>query len=285
MGFLFLSILCGTAIVVIFRLIDLWKVNKLEAIIINYLVAFLTGLMINIKDLSSFHIPSSGWIVAALVIGVLFVVMFYVLGLTVAGTGISIATIAAKMSVAIPILFSIVAYGESVTLLKISGITLAVISLALVLYTGTGLPDRKVLLFPVLLFLGMGMVDTTVKIAQQQFVSPGDLLSFSTILFLVSFLTSILARTGSKPFFFRFHRKLLVTGILLGLVNLGSLYFFISALESGFRDSSLIFGMNNIGIVSLSVFTGIVFFREKLNRINWIGIFIALISLYLLYTA
>ena len=46
-------------------------------------------------------------------------------------------------------------------------------------------------------------------------------------------------------------------------------------------DSSVIFGVNNIGIVALSVLIGLWFFKEKLLFLNWLGILLSAVALFL----
>jgi len=78
--------------------------------------------------------------------------------------------------------------------------------------------------------------------------------------------------------------KPLIWGIMLGISNFGSIYFLIRTLnhrspQGNIIDSSIVFGVNNTGIVVLSVFTGFIVFREKLKRINWIGVGLALVAI------
>lgn len=54
----------------------------------------------------------------------------------------------------------------------------------------------------------------------------------------------------------------------------------MKALRSGLLDSSGIFTINNVLIVILSTVLGILLFKEKLGRKNWLGIDLALFSLF-----
>ena len=81
--------------------------------------------------------------------------------------------------------------------------------------------------------------------------------------------------------------KVLIWGSCLGLVNFGSIYFLVRALN--FRDplgngldSSVVFGINNIGIVCLSVLLGRLAFSERLSLMNKTGIFICLLATVIL---
>jgi drug/metabolite transporter (DMT)-like permease len=133
----------------------------------------------------------------------------------------------------------------------------------------------------------MGVVDSMVKLAQQQYVEDSETALFSAILFLNAFLAGVLAlaiyRKDSRQFL---RAKVWGWGILLGAVNLGSIFFLVKALnykpDSGTGlDSSVIFGANNISIVALSVLVGLWIFKEKLQLINWIGIGLSALALLL----
>jgi uncharacterized membrane protein len=76
-------------------------------------------------------------------------------------------------------------------------------------------------------------------------------------------------------------------GALLGGVNFGSIFFLVKTLnfidpENGAIDSSVVFGINNIGIVALSVILGMLIFQEKLSAVNKTGILICIIATILL---
>ena len=75
--------------------------------------------------------------------------------------------------------------------------------------------------------------------------------------------------------------KNILGGVVLGIPNYFSIYFLVLALRSGVLESSGIFTVNNVAIVMLSTLTGIVLFRERLLRKNWIGIVLAVISIFL----
>ncbi len=283
MIFLSLSILSGITIVICFKLIDRTGYSAFPAIIINYITAFLLGLFLTKKEIFSMAPPAGGEIIAALIIGILFIILFRILDLSVRQAGMGISTIAAKISVANPITFSILYYHESIGMSKISGILLALTSLFLTIYQKER-GKRQAFVLPVILFFGMGAVDTLVKYTQESYLQKENILVFSTLVFLISFLTGLLMKiTERKRVRERISFLLVLIGILLGIANLGSLYFFIKALNTGFLASSLIFTINNLGILILTVLTGIFFFRERLNTVNWFGFFLSLISLYIIF--
>ena len=283
MIFLSLSILSGITIVICFKLIDRIGYSAFPAIIINYITAFLLGLFLTKKEIFYMTPPAGGEIIAALIIGILFIILFRILDLSVRTAGMGISTIAAKISVAIPITFSILYYHESLGMSKMGGILLALTSLFLTVYQKKR-GKRHAFVLPVILFFGMGTVDTLVKYTQATYLQKENILVFSTFVFLISFLTGfIMEITERKKIRERISFLLLLIGVLLGIANLGSLYFFIRALDSDFLASSLIFTINNLGILILTVLTGVFFFRERLNPVNWFGFFLSLISLYIIF--
>jgi len=130
----------------------------------------------------------------------------------------------------------------------------------------------------------MGVVDSLVKYAQAEYVNDELSSVFTALLFSISFISGMVIMVF-RPHFFKYFKniRLILLGVGLGTVNYGSIYFLIRALNSDVFDSSVIFGINNIGIVSLSAFIGYVFFKERLSKLNWIGLVICLISIGILY--
>lgn len=281
MIFLLFSIICSTAIVVIFKYFERFKINTFNAIIINYLTASALGFILNKSDYSFFSIFEAPWIPIAIIIGISFIVLFYVIGVTTQKMGVTVAVVSGRMAVIIPITFSIVYYNEMVGLWKIIGISFALPALIFTMFRKETIP-KKYFILPVIIFLGMGIVDSLVKFAQAEHLRDENLLLFTTFLFLISAVSGILFRLF-KSSDTSFHSiRLWVGGILLGVANLGSLYFFIQALSHSNMDSSVVFGINHIGIVSFSVLMSLVLFREKFKKINWVGISLSLVTIYIL---
>jgi drug/metabolite transporter (DMT)-like permease len=281
MIFLLFSIISSTVVVVIFKYFESFKINNLNAIIINYLTASILGYILNKPDFSFHSLILAEWMPAAIIIGISFIVVLNIIGITAQKIGVTITTISGRMAVIIPITFSIIYYNEVVGIWKILGISLALPALILTMFQKDSLP-KKYFILPVLLFLGMGIVDSIIKFTQAEFLNKENLLIFTTFLFSISAITGIIFRIFKQSDINFLSIKLWAGGILLGSANLGSLYFFIQALSHSNLDSSLVFGINHIGIVSLSVFAGLVLFREKLKKINWIGILLSLITIIIL---
>ncbi len=287
MIYLILSILSSTTIFIIFKYLDHFHISVLPVIIYNYLFAAIPGFFLSGEKLSIAAIFNSDWLLLAGLIGILFIVMFNVVGLSSAIAGISVTSVASKMSVAIPISFSIF-YDPSdrFTIFKLIGTCIALSAIFLIIYKKKGMRlNRSVVYLPVLLFLGMGMIDSLVKYAQFKYISDQEIAFFSSFLFTISFLTGIIFMILKRGSFKSLMNiRVLIWGTVLGVVNFGSIFFLIKALNfklpggEGF-DSSTVFAINNTGIVLLSVMTGLFLFKEKLNIFNRIGILMAIVAI------
>lgn len=289
MYFLILCILSSTGIFVIFKSIERFSIPSLPVIVINYMVATLLGFLINPGIATYRGIAEMDWLPFSVLIGVLFILMFFLIAYSSRKAGISVTTVASKMSVIFPILFSIlIDPSDRLSTLKLFAIIVTLAGVFLTVYKPrNGNLDLSVIYIPLILFIGMGLVDSLVKLAQHRFVSDDETALFSAILFLNAFLSGILVLL----FFPGVHRSFLNMrtwgwGVLLGGVNFGSIFFLVRALNyissaGKGMDGSVIFGINNIGIVGLSVFIGKWVFREQLKPFNWLGIILSALALIL----
>jgi drug/metabolite transporter (DMT)-like permease len=288
MSYLLLSILSSTGIFLIFRLIEKRGVKTFPVIVINYITACLIGFASS-GEAGTWDYPLPFYGLAAL-IGILFIVMFFVVARSSQRAGMAVTTIAGKMSVIFPISFSILYDpGDSLGLLKATGILLALPGVLLTIYKKKErLPDLSLIYLPGILFIGMGVVDSLVKLAQYEFVTNGRLSLFTALLFGISALIGIfISLINTARLRSLFNLRVLAWGIMLGLVNFGSIYFLVRTLNyrhqvHGSIDSSVVFGINNIGIVTLSVILGVLLFRERLTRLNLAGILICILATLLL---
>ncbi len=288
MLWLILCAISSAGIYVVFKMLGKIKAPLFNAIIINYIVAAFCGFCLN-GNVSVESIINSNWLMQSMIIGVLFIAMFFIIGLSSQKAGISITTVASKMSVVIPMLFAIVAFNENLGIIKVLGILLALAALSLSVYKKT---DKKsefkviIILLPLILFIGMGIVDSTVIYSKEVYVDDSLASIFSATAFAFAFLTGIIFSFFNSKIYKKFLiRKVWAYGVILGLCNFGSFYFMIRALNSGIFQNSVVYGIINIGIVTLSVLAGTLFFNEKLSIINKIGIVLSIFAIGILTMA
>ena len=103
------------------------------------------------------------------------------------------------------------------------------------------------------------------------------------MVFGTSFLIGLLVVLASlKKQIRHFKPAVLIYGTILGMANFGSLFFLISALNHSGLESSVVFPLNNIGVVILSVSLAIIIFQEKISRMRLAGILISVLAIILL---
>ncbi|WP_310993210.1 EamA family transporter [Aequorivita marina] len=285
MIFLALSILSSTAIFVVFRLFSRFKVNTLHAIVMNYVTATTCGIVFQKNTINFAQVPEYSWFPFALILGGLFIAVFNLMALTTQRSGLSVVSVATKMSVVIPIVFGLAYYQESLGTFKILGIILALIALYLAsIKKKDGIKIKPSnLIFPILVFLGSGTIDTTIKYLEGEFIAENDIPIFSAVIYTMAGIIgfTIIGFQAIKGRF-KFQFKNIIGGIALGIPNYFSIYFLVRAFRSGILDSSGIFAINNVAIVMASTILGIILFKEKLLPKNWIGIALAVLSIILI---
>ena len=287
MIYLLLSIAASTIILILFKLFDRYNVNTLQAIIVNYITACTTGILSYNASVNISDITSSRWFFGALALGFLFIAIFNVMALTTQRNGLSVASVAAKMSVIIPVIFGIYVYNEGVGAQKLIGIVLALVAVYLTsIKSKSSVNTSKGLLLPIILFLGSGIIDTSIKYLETAYVAQNGIPIFSATIFFFAGIIGIglfIQRAITKSF--KIEIKNIVGGIALGIVNYYSIYFLLKALQFEGIESSTIFTVNNVAIVMLSTLIGLMLFREKIYTKNWIGIAIAITSIILVTLA
>lgn len=287
MIYLLISICISSFLFVIFKLFEVFKINTLQAIVVNYLVAAVLGFYMSELPVSFQEITSQSWFYGAFFLGILFILVFNLMALTSQRNGLSVASVAGKMSLVIGVIFGIVYYNESANYIKVIGILLALLAVYL---TSTKKTQQKVkkkssLLFPVLLFFGSGCIDTSLKFIETTYVQEGGVPIFSATIFAFAFLIGLvfLAVKMVKGEFI-FHFKNILGGILLGIPNYFSIVYLLKALSAEGMESSTAFTVNNVGIVILSTLLGLFLFKEKLSIKNWLGVVIAILGVYLVFS-
>jgi hypothetical protein len=79
------------------------------------------------------------------------------------------------------------------------------------------------------------------------------------------------------------HGRSLASGILLGALNFGNIYFYIRAHQTFPDNPTLVFAAMNIGVISIGTLVGAGLFRERLSAVNVAGIALAIGAIVLLF--
>ena len=277
--FLLLSIAFSTFINLIFRWFKDFNVNKFQAIIVNYVVCFIIGFSLSThQDILSY--VHEQWFIYCILLGFLFIAIFFSMALTTEKLGISVTAVSGKMSVVIPILFAYFFAKEDITLLFVIGLILSILSIYFITVKKELHIDKRYLMLPVIVFLGGGMIDTSLKVLQQAYSQDIPLSTISYSIFLGAFIagTSIYL-VKEKANFSSWEWKSVKAGVALGVPNYFSIFFLLSAIEGFSVKSAFVFGVNNVGVVLVSTLLSVLIFKEKLEPKNQWGLLLAVVSI------
>lgn len=273
---------------VILKYFQVFKINNLQGLTFNYLTASGFSFISNFeKNLDCINHCES-FLLYALAIGFLFIFVFYTAALTAQHAGITATSIAGKMSMVIPILFGIWYFGDQLTPVRTLGIFTALSAVLLSTIKKKKLAEeahhgKLILLLPLLLFIGSGLVDTSIKLSEHFIINTDNQDLFLACLFgsagLLGVIGSLYNRFMKQ---IKFEWKNILAGIILGITNYYSLVFLIRFLASPGLESSIGFAMTNVLVVIFSTMLGIVLFKEKLSPMNQAGIVLAITSIIIL---
>lgn len=283
MIYLLLSILFNAVLFVIIKLFAKFNIDALQALVVNYFVAFLVGLFFLDTSIIPTEIINEDWFKGSIFLGFVFISTFYATTLTSQRNGLSVASVASKMSVIIPISLGVILYNENLGFVKIIGILLALVAVYFTSKKETGeVQQASNLLYPILVFIGAGTIDASLKYLQTFHVPSEKIGLFSSVTFFCAFsvgiLTILFLTLRGK---IEFSGRNILGGIVLGLPNFFSLYFLVKMLEAKAFESATLFTIHNIAIVIVSTFAGILFFKERISMRNAFGIGLALFALFL----
>ncbi|MFD1063655.1 EamA/RhaT family transporter [Winogradskyella litorisediminis] len=286
MIYLALSILASTGIFILFKLFKKYNIDTLQAIVVNYITACAAGFLHYNQNINLNSIKNTTWFYAAIGLGFLFIAIFNVMALTAQRNGLSVASVASKMSVIIPVIFGIWVYNEGVGAQKIIGIILALLAVYLSSIKSSRLKaqqkEKATIWLPIILFLGSGTIDTSIN-----YFAPDDSIPlFSATIFGFAFIIGCAVLLYKSVKFKKyFSPRSIPLGFALGLVNYASIFFLLKALRIEGLESSALFTINNVAIVAISTLVGLLVFGEKISKTNWVGISLALVSIVLVTLA
>ena len=289
--YLIVSILSSVAIMLVFGMFDHYKVDTFQAVVVNYLTCIGCGVILD-GGFPKYSLEATSWLPYALGLGVLFIGLFVLIGITAQKQSAAIASVSMKLGLIFPILLAYFLYNEDFTIQKWIGIVLC---LAAIIFVSIPSKDSKTegqsfewnwsMFFPLIIFLGSGICDSTVQFLEQRFFSEGDIEPLTIALFGTAFVVggSILllqVMLGRRSF----DSKSLLAGVVLGLPNYASIYFFMmaSSHDKFENASSFVFVINNIGIVVMTTLMGILILKQKPNQYGWIGLSLAVGAVLLL---
>ena len=278
MLFLILSIICSVTVGVIFKISRKYKVNNSQIVASNYLFALLFCYFFFSPDITSVN-SQSPWSLY-IIIGLLLPSVFLVLAASIKYIGIVKTDAAQRLSLFIPILAAWFIFKEEFNLYKITALIIGIPAIALILAKPAEKTENK-WIYPALVLLGFGLIDILFKQ-----IALYTTLPYTTSLFVV-FSVALLVMTTVVVYKSvikneALESKNIVFGGLVGVFNFGNILFYLKAHQAFSENPSTVFAGMNIGVIILGSIIGILVFKEKLTKMNYAGLALALMAIVLL---
>jgi len=262
MHFLLLTILCSTSIALILKYSDTKRGEPIVLLAGNYLVATvisLTILLFRDDKLFSQEIFFFG-----LGLGLLFVLSFFAFAKAISFAGTGLATTSSRLSVIIPILFSIIIFNEVPNEFHFIGFILALITFVLFYFSvkenhkaGAGVLKY---LFLLAVFIGIGINDFAMKVFKSWRPAQEEPF-FVFFIFSSAFVYSSIYIIIKK---IKIIKSTAYWGLTLGVPNVFSTVFLLGALS--LLPAILVYPIMNVGIIVFTTLLAFVIWKEKLNR-------------------
>jgi drug/metabolite transporter (DMT)-like permease len=288
MFYLIAGVVANVLIFLAFRTFPIYKIDNLQAIVVNYFVCVITGLIFidKLESLRSIDLTAT-WSWMAVFIGFLLVLGFYVATITAQQMGVSITSVASKMSMVFPILFSLLILkvdSKEFSIFNYFGMTLAVLSIYLgSLRSGTkeviNLSKASMFLLPFGVFVAGGLIDISINYSNHVMINANNQEVFPIVLFGGAAVIGSFLLIFQKK---KLERRSLIGGLYLGIFNFLSLYFVLKALTAFQNNGAVFYPIYNVGIILLSSILAIIIFHERLSKINVLGLALSVLALFLL---
>ncbi|MFC1057325.1 EamA/RhaT family transporter [Pasteurella multocida] len=281
MHHLIIAVLCSVAVSVLLKVARKKNIVIQQAIAFNYIVALSLSYFLLKPDFKglgfSEFVAQSDNAPVFFALGILLPTVFIVMSKAVEYAGIVRSDAAQRLSLFLPIVAAFVIFGEQLSSARLMGIILAFVALFCLLNKPTDKSNLKGVVSLILVWFGYGIIDILFKqVAKSGGAFPATLFISFVLAACVMFGYLLLKReVWTVPSF--------IGGIILGGLNFMNILFYIKAHQSFSDNPTLVFAGMNIGVICLGTITGALVFKEKISKINGVGIAIGISAIFCLF--
>lgn len=302
MIYLFLAVICSSSIVLILKFSESRDLNRLAVTTANYVVAFSVSLFFVINSGLHNADPSSAseffsdsaqaltfgaplshgssflWaILIGFFGGILYFGGFIFIQKSIRDNGAGITGAVSKIGIFIPMALSIVLWKEYPSAIQWIGIILAVGAIILASYTPSASSELKNLRKSlILVFIVVGFAEFSNKFFQKY-----ALIEFKSLFLFTVFFTAFII---SAFFTYLDHKKIekkdILTGILVGIPNMFTSFFLISALKD--VKTTIAFPVYSAGTIIVINLGSYLIFKEMISKKDLFAIAIIVAAIILM---
>lgn len=280
---LIIAVLCSVAVSVLLKVARKRNIAIQQAIAFNYIVALSLSWFLLKPDFKGLEftdfIAQSENTPIFLALGILLPSVFIIMSKAVEFAGIVRSDAAQRLSLFLPILAAFLIFHETLSQSKVVGIVLAFVGLFCLLSKPNqqSAVDFRGVLGLIGVWFGYGIIDILFKqVAKSGGAFPTTLFIAFSLAACIMFIYLLFKRTQWNVASF-------VGGIILGVLNFFNILFYIKAHQSFGSNPTLVFAGMNIGVICLGTITGALIFKEKISKVNWLGIVFSLSAIFCLY--
>ena len=275
MFYLLLAIICSSLISIVMRLGTSRVKYKLSMLAANYAACFV--LAATLTGSGSF-LPAVPELPRTLALGafngLVYLSAFVLMQRSVRTSGVVLSTTFSKLGLLVPIVVSVLLFGELPTALQALGFLLSLV--AIVLINPKNSEEKGKGLSLIILLLVCGSADAMNKVYNELGSA-----ALSSQFLLYTFLSALILclllvlRGHEKP-----GKSEILFGIILGIPNYFSARFALMAL--GTLPAVIVYPTMSVATILLVSLTGVLAFREKLSGRQWLAMGFILVSVALL---
>lgn len=280
--YLTIAVLCSVAVSVLLKILRQKNIDIRQTIVAGYPVAFLLTWFLLKPKISNVSTLNEEWgIIIAL--GVLLPTVFIILGRTIEAVGMVATDAAQRLSLIIPIVAAFLLFGEVLTGTRVLGLALGLLALGALVYrpqhTNISKEAKRTPLWLFGVWAGYGIIDILFKqVAKHGAAFPLTLFVSFGLAGLLLFVYLLVTRV-------RWQGSALVAGLLLGALNMGNIYAYVRAHQVLSESPSIVFTGMNVGVIAVATVIGVGVFKEQLNRVNMLGLLLAICCVGVLFLA
>ncbi|WP_432710963.1 EamA family transporter [Pedobacter sp.] len=273
MIYILISICCSITVAVLLKLARRYNIDIVQAVTWNYLAAIALAVFFFKPDVNDvLRRPAPVY----LALGILLPVIFWFLAASIKKIGIVKTDIAQRLSLFLPILAAYFLFNERLSTLKIIGLVIGILAILLTLVKKQQQPGTGTnWTYPLVVFFGFGIIDILFKQVAVLKVIPytTSLIVVFSIAFMISFTYMLVMAIRKRG---KVERINLLCGFILGIFNFGNILFYLKAHQAFASNPTTVFAAMNLGVIILGSIIGILLFKEKLSKVNYAGLCLAL---------
>jgi len=208
--------------------------------------------------------------------GLVYLAAFVLMQMNVQKNGVVLSSVFMKLGLLVPMVVSIFLFGEMPGAMQWLGFVLAVGAIVMINWKSGGSSGAASTIGLILLLLAGGTADCMSKVFEE--IGPVSLAP--QFLFFTFFFAFALCKDLVLFKHQRIGRNEIIYGCLVGVPNFYSSKFILSALKE--IEAVIVYPSFSVATILVVTLAGVLVFREKLSKLQWLALAIILAALVLL---